>query len=435
MEPCCYIFHVEKSIYIVYNQNHVRQFLVIADGLRVVSEKLPFFKSVSIGLWIGSGSINETLENNGVSHFIEHMIFKGTNRHSARDIADIIDGVGGQINGFTAKECTCFYVKVMDEHIDVALDLLSDMVLNPKLSEDDIQKEKAVIAEEIHMTEDSPEDLVQELMAKAFFGEHPLGMPILGNQYNVMNMDKRSITEYYNEWYNPSNAVLAVAGSYDEDELIRCINKYFSGWNNNSKSKPSFPSNVVKPTVLKKEKPIEQIHCCISVEGLKQDDPDMYALLALNNIIGGGMSSRLFQKIREERGMAYSVFSYPSFYPNIGMFSVYAAINPSQINEVIYLIKEEIRNISKEGISHEEYKRAKEQLKGNYVLGLESTSNRMSALGRAELVMGRIYTPDEILQKIEDITEEQMNVVASRLFNTDITCAAFVGSIPDDLHY
>lgn len=407
----------------------------LPNGLRVVSERLPFFKSLSIGLWIGGGSVSESPDNNGISHFIEHMIFKGTDKYSAKDIADIIDGIGGQINGFTAKESTCFYVKVIDEHIDVALEVLSDMVLSPRFDEEDIQREKTVILEEIHMAEDSPEDLVQELMSQAFFGSHPLGLPILGNEQTIMNMNRERILEHYNKWYAPANAVLAIAGNYDDDRLMEYVDKYFGKWDNASDSKPVFPIHSVKPNLLIKEKPIEQVHCCISVEGIKQDDPDMYALLALNNILGGSMSSRLFQKIREERGMAYSVFTYPSFYPNTGMFSIYAAVSPSQIDGVIYLIENEISDLLKNGVSYQEYKRAKDQLKGNYVLGLESTSNRMSALGRAELIMDRIYTPDQILQKIEAITQEQINDVINRLFSTDIRCAAFVGSIPDDFHF
>ncbi len=398
----------------------------LKNGIQVVTEKIPHFRSISIGLWFKAGSIYEDNNENGLSHFIEHMLFKGTKKRTAKEIAQALEAVGGQLNAFTAKECTCYYSKVIDEHLELATELLSDMILNSIFDEEELNKEKGVVLEEISMYEDSPDDVVHELLHSKFYGSHPLGQPILGTVENIKNFTRERLLEYFNQFYAPHNLVISVAGNFDDKELISLLDKYFGHW-----TKPEVKYkrlNMSKPNsgIFYKYKDIEQTHLCIGYPGLPLGHDSIYPLMIFNNIFGGGMSSRLFQKIREDRGLAYSVYSYPSSYVHGGLFTIYAGTKSSHAVQVVSIIEEEIKSIKNRDITQEEFSMAKEQLKGNYILGLESTSSRMTAIGKNQLLLGRILTPDEVLSKIDSVSLENVYELCDQIFKKGKATIAIV---------
>lgn len=382
--------------------------LTLPNGLRVIGERIPHFRSVSVGLWLGVGSQYELYEQGGISHFIEHMLFKGTQKRSARQIAQVMDAVGGQLNAFTAKECTCFYAKVVDEHLPLAMDVLSDLVLHSTFSEADLQKEKGVVLEEINMAEDSPEDVVSELIMLARYGNQPLAWPILGTSESVSSFTRDSVLNYYHRMYRPDNCVLAVAGHYDWEKLIQLANEMLGGWQLPQGALPVYGSVPESPATLKKEKEIEQLHLCLGYPGVPQKSDALYPYSVMNSVFGGAMSSRLFQTIREEKGMAYSVYSYPSSYKDTGILVVYAGTSPQHGTQVLEMIAQEAEKLAREGMSQEEFHQARDQLKGGYILGLESTSSRMNAMGRRLLLLGDTQSEEDVIRRIDSITYEQV---------------------------
>lgn len=408
--------------------------ITLDNGVRIICEKIPHVRSVSIGVWVGAGSRNESKEINGTSHFIEHMLFKGTQKRSAKEIAESIDSIGGQINAFTGKECTCYYTKTLDTHIDIAVDVLTDMFFNSKFSKKDIDIERKVVIEEISMYEDSPEELVHDYLSETVWKNDSIGMPILGTYECLQNINKDTIVDYISHNYLPENTVIAVAGNYDENALMDSIKRNFGSWHSdkvpvNKFSKASF--NVSKKI---KQKDIEQIHICLGFEGVEHGNDDLYSLLAINNVFGGGMSSRLFQKIREEMGLVYSIYSYPSSYRNAGLFTIYAGMNPEHQDTFLKLVMEEIKVLEKFGISPEELAKSKEQLKGSYILGLESTSSRMNSLGKSELMLGIINSPEEVLKKIDAVNNEKVDEIIKRVFQIEKISLAAVGNIKEDIY-
>jgi len=407
--------------------------VILDNGIRVVYERIPFVRSISIGIWVGTGSRNENSTNNGISHFIEHMLFKGTNKRSAKEIAACIDNLGGQINAFTGKECTCFYTKTLDEHMDIAVDVLADMLFNSKFDKKDIDTEKRVILEEISMYEDSPEDLVHDLLSEAVWNGDPLGYPILGTKECLEDITRDRIIEYMEQMYTPQNIVISAAGNFDENHLIDTLTRYFGGWNRKGTAVTDYNAVNFIPGKVVKEKDIEQVHLCLGFEGMEHGDKDLYSLLAVNNILGGGMSSRLFQKIREETGLVYSIYSYPSSYKRAGLFTIYAGMNPNHLDIVLELILDEIDILLKKGIDHDELAKSKEQLKGSYMLGLESTSSRMNSIGKSELLLGYIHTPEEILQKIEDVNMESVHNTINRIFDSKRMSMSLVGAMKGNI--
>ena len=402
---------------------------VLKNGLSIVTEYIPHVKSVAMGVWIETGSRSENKYNNGISHFIEHMLFKGTQNRTAMQIAESIDNIGGQLNAFTSKECTCFYAKVLDNHISIAIDVLSDMIFNSKFDEEDVRKEKSVIIEEINMYEDSPEDLAHDLLANILFGEHPLAFPILGESKKLEKLTRKDIIEYFHKYYTPDNAVIAIVGNFDEKEILKMLDKHFGHWKGNKKISQYEKMPQFSQKLLGKNKPTEQLHLYIGMEGISENDEDLYSLLVLNNIFGGSMSSRLFQKIREEKGLVYSIDSYPSSYKDVGIYVIYAGLNPSQIINVSKLIMKEFNLIKNESLQIEEILKSKEQLKGNLMLGLESTSSRMNFLGKSELLLREIHSTEEILNKIDNVTIDSINNVIKRVFNVEKMNIAFVGNL------
>jgi len=402
---------------------------VLVNGIRLVCEKIPYVRSVSVGVWIGTGSRNEDEKNNGVSHFIEHMMFKGTEKRTAKEIAETIDSVGGQINAFTGKECTCFYTKTLDEHLELSIELLADMLLNSKFDENDIATEKNVISEEIGMYEDSPEELVHDILSEAVWQGNPLGYPILGTHECLLNIDRKMIQDYISQNYTPENCVIAVAGNFDDDHLLKTVEEYFGSWVSSKYGGNNYGNVDFISNVKLKYKDTEQTHICLGFNGIEHGNDLIYSLLAVNNIFGGGMSSRLFQKIREEKGLVYSIYSYPSSYRNTGLFTIYAGMKPKYMEEVLSLIVNEIELLKAEGVNADDLEKSKEQLKGNYILGLESTSSRMSSIGKSELLMGYINTPEEILSKIDKVDTDSVNEVINKVFDLSNTGFSAVGNV------
>lgn len=389
--------------------------LQLKNGLRVVMEQIPTCRSVSFGIWVKTGSRNETSEQGGISHFIEHMLFKGTERFSARDIAEEFDAIGGNVNAFTSKEYTCFYAKVLDEHLPIAVDVLSDMFFRSKFDEEEMGREKNVILEEISMYEDTPDDMVHDLITQAAYGTHQLALPILGTEEKLLAMGPEQLRSYMGERYTLDNIVIAVAGNID-DSIVDLLEKHFGDFEGRGGAAileaPEFMSGLNFH-----RKKTEQNHLCLSFPGLSIGHRNQYAMVLLNNALGGGMSSRLFQEIREKRGLAYSVYSYHSSHADSGLFTVYAGTAPKQTKDVLDLTMEVLHEISRKGMSENELRKGKEQLKGSLILSLESTGSRMNRLGKNELMTGRHYTLDEMIEQIEAVTMERVNEVIHDMFS------------------
>lgn len=407
---------------------------VLSNGLRLVFEKITYVKSVSIGIWVGTGSRNETLKNNGVSHFIEHMLFKGTPKRTAKQIAESIDSLGGQLNAFTGKECTCFYARCLDSHIDTAVDVLADMLFNSRFSAKDIKLEKKVIMEEIGMYEDSPEELVHDLLSLSAWEANSLGYSILGTSKSVSGLYREDMAHYMSENYTPDNTVIAFAGNFDTEHIVNLMETYFGKWSGSQKQ-ADIPKAVFTPSILIKEKEIEQVHVCIGLNAIEHGNEKLYTEVAINNILGGGMSSRLFQKIRENRGLVYSIYSYPTSYKDTGMFTIYAAMNPANVKEVLRLIKNEINLLCSKGLSEEEISKSKEQLKGSYIIGLESTSARMNSIGKSELMLEKIFSPEEILEKVDRINMKEIEETIDLIFRNQKASLALVGKLPENIDF
>ncbi len=389
----------------------------LPNGLRIIGERMPSFRSTSVGLWIGTGSQYETHAQAGMSHFIEHMVFKGTTSRSARDIAEEMDEVGGQLNAFTSKECTCFYAKVVDEHVRLAIDVISDLVVRPVFDPENMEKEKGVVLEEIDMAEDTPEDLVHDILMLAQFGDQPVARPILGSRASVKSFTQGEIMKYWTAMYRPENAVLAIAGSYDWDEVVKFAAEFLAGWERGTFVRPDFSTHAVPPTFLRKEKDIEQANMCLGFPGLPTGDEMGYEFSLFSSVFGGAMSSRLFQRIREESGMAYSVYSYPNSYTDCGMLSVYAATNPENVRAVLDMILDETKKLVEGGLKLEEFRKAREQLRSGFILGQESTSARMHSAGRRLLLLNKTRTEEEALARVNGMdfgaTNELMRKVLS----------------------
>jgi predicted Zn-dependent peptidase len=388
--------------------------IILDNGLRVVMEEIPTCRSVAFGIWVKTGSRNETPEDNGISHFIEHMLFKGTDRYTAKDIADIFDGIGGNVNAFTSKEYTCYYAKVLDDHLPQAVEVLSNMFFNSILDPSDMSKEKNVILEEISMYEDTPDDLVHDLVSKAAYADHPLAYSILGLEKRLKAMDPDSLRQYMARHYIIENTVISLAGNINED-VLELIRKHFDGFNNHGELQ-----TVTAPTfrdgLIFHKKKAEQNHICLSLPGYQVNHEHTYAMVLLNNMIGGGMSSRLFQEIREKRGLAYSVYSYHSSYMDSGLFTIYAGTAPGQTEEVLQVTMDVLNEIQVNGMTEAELRRGKEQLKGSLILSLESTSSRMNRLGKNELLIAKHYNLDELIARIEKVSLDQVQTVIKHTF-------------------
>ncbi|MBU5334933.1 M16 family metallopeptidase [Intestinibacter bartlettii] len=406
----------------------------LKNGLTIIGEEIPYLKSISLGVWVKAGSIMETKENSGVSHFIEHMLFKGTTNRTSKELAREIDNLGGVINAFTSKECTCFYVKLLDEHIEIGIDVLSDMILNSKFDEKDIAKEKSVILEELKMYEDSPDDLVYDLLLENIYKDHSLGMNILGDRYTLKNFKRENILDYYNKYYVPNNSIISICGNFKFEDIVKQIEEKFATW----ESKPA-DTQVTKPKfnpcIVKKNKDIEQVNLAINLDAIPMiNDREVYALSVVNNVFGGSISSRLFQKIREEKGLAYSIYSSQTLYQNCGELGIFASTSTENIEEVYKLILEEIELIRKEYISPQEIHESKEQLKGSYMLDLESTSSRMMSNGKSLLMRNKVDDEQDIIDYINQVEYDDVVEIIKKVFNTENLGVCIVGKDVENIN-
>jgi predicted Zn-dependent peptidase len=404
------------------------------SGLRVITETLPALRSVSVGFWVGVGSRDEHDGEYGASHFLEHLLFKGTADRSAAEIAHAVESVGGDMNAFTAQEMTAFYVRVPDEQFDLALDILSEVVWAPALRPVDVDAERNVILEEIHMRDDTPDDLVHGLFAKAMFPDHPLGREVLGTQTSIGEMTRDSIASFHDRHYRPSAIVVAAAGNLEHDRVVERLARHSQALASGEGPDlgrsveglaPAWPRAVLT-------KPVEQVHVVMGTRGIAREDPDRYPLTVLNQALGGGMSSRLFQEVRERRGLAYSVYSYRVAYVETGAFGVYAGTAPGRVAETIDVVDAEFDRVIRDGgIGDDELAAAKGHLKGSMALSLETSNSRMHRLGSSELMLGEAPSLDEVVERVEAVTPDDIARVVTRLFSSGPRTLAVVGPVDD----
>jgi predicted Zn-dependent peptidase len=402
---------------------------VLANGVRVITEPMPHVRSVSVGIWICTGSRREVGEQNGVSHFIEHMLFKGTTSRSAEDIARSVDSLGGYLDAFTAKEMVCFSTKVMDEHLSLAFDVLADLVLHPRFREEDIEREKGVILEEIKMEADSPDYLVHEIFSSYFWKDHPLGKPILGTRETVKRFDREVIGSYYSDVYAPSNLIVTAAGHLTHRRLVDLVREHFESLPPGPPQPPDVAPGTHARIALRNKKQLEQVHLCLGAPSHPLPHRERFACYVLNTLLGGGVSSRLFQNIRERQGLAYAVGSDLSPYRDTGCLSIYAGTSLEAAPKVVESIVKEFRQLKEQRVDDEELRRAKDHLKGSLMLSLESTGSRMSNLARQEMYFGRFFTLDEMLESIESVTAEGVQRIARTFFDSKRIALTVLGNL------
>ena len=401
----------------------------LANGVRVITEVMPHVRSVSVGIWVGSGSRRETGEQNGISHFIEHMLFKGTTSRSAEDIARSVDSIGGNLDAFTAKELVCFNTKVLDEHLPLAFDVLADLVLHPLFREEDIEKERGVILEEIKMEEDSPDYLVHEIFSSNFWQGHALGKPILGTPQTVRRFDSPMVRDFYQGVYAPANLLVTAAGNLTHERMADLVRQHFESMAPGAGAPPDPVPGTHARIALRNKKSLEQAHLCLGVPSYPLPHQDRFACYVLNTLLGGGMSSRLFQNIRERQGLAYAVFSDLSPYRDTGCLSIYAGTSVESARKVVDSILKEFHLLKEELVTPEELRRAKDHLKGSLMLSLESTSSRMSNLARQEMYFKRFFSLDELVESIEAVTDEEVRRIARTFFDTKQIALTVLGNL------
>ena len=402
---------------------------VLPNGLTIITEQMDHIRSVSLGIWLKSGSRHDDAPVNGISHFIEHMVFKGTTSRSAEDIARQVDSIGGNMDAFTGKETVCFNMKVLDEHLPVAIDILSDMVLNPVFAASEITRERGVILEEIKMDEDNPDYLVHELFTQNFFKDHPLGKPILGTKETVRRFDQEAIRADYGQKFVPGNIIISAAGNIQHDHVVDLLHQRFehltpgsNGWHNN-------PPKISSRITLRNKKSLEQVQICLGVPSYEISHTRRYVSYVLNTLLGGGMSSRLFQNVREKQGLVYSIFSELNPFRDTGCLSVYAGTSLQSAPKVVQSVLQEFRNFKEVSLSEEELKRGKDQLKGGLMLSLESSTARMSNLARQEMYYDRFVGMDEIIDRIQAVTAEDVQQSARELFRPEAIAVTVLGNL------
>lgn len=402
----------------------------LENGIPVVMEQLKNFRSFILGIWVKVGSRNETPDKNGISHFLEHMFFKGTKKRTATEISIDIDSLGGELNAFTSRENTAFYVKVLDEYIDKGVELLSDIFLHSQFLEEEIEKEKGVIKEEIKLVEDTPDDYIHDLFSRTVWGEKGLGQPVLGKRETIKGFTREDLINHVRKYYGTKDTVIACAGNFEPDHVIDLLNHYLGNLRRGSEpelfSPPFFNREIAVYT-----KDLSEVHICLGVEGLPYASEDRYVLAILNTILGAGVSSRLFQEIREKKGYAYSIFSFVSAYFDTGFWAVYAGTGRKKAVIVAELIIREMKNLYKT-LSESELKRAKDQLKGNLILGLESTGSRMQSIARQEIYYKRYFSQKEIMKEIDAVTLEQARSLSKRLINNGKMSMTVLGPVGGD---
>ncbi|HEY7204486.1 MAG TPA: pitrilysin family protein [Methylomirabilota bacterium] len=400
----------------------------LPNGIRVVTETMPHVRSVAVGIWVETGSRMEPEPLGGISHLIEHLVFKGTATRSAEDIARAIDSVGGQMDAFTAKEHTCFYVSVLDEHLPMAVALLTDILREPLFAPGDIEKEKAVVLQEIKMVEDTPDDLIHDLFAEQIWAGHPLGRPILGRWDLVKHFDRDTVLQYFRREYTPGRIVVAVAGNAEHQQVADLFGAGFDGWGEPTEPHAVAPP-IIRPGVHTVRKTLEQVHLLVGLPGVADLAPERYALYLLNDIVGGSMSSRLFQEVRERQALVYSVHSGQQAYRDAGLFYVYAGTDPANFGKVMNALMKEVRSLKKDGVTADELRRAKDHLKGSLMLSLESTSSRMNRLARHEMRFGSFMTMDEMLGAIDAVRMEDVDALIHRVLDEEQLSLMTLGAV------
>lgn len=402
---------------------------ILPNGLTVITEPMDHVHSVSVGIWIRAGSRRESAEFNGLSHFIEHMVFKGTERRSAEDIAREVDSVGGMLDAFTSKELVCFNTRVLDEHLPKAFDVVSDMVLTPKFAADDIDREKGVILEEIRMTQDNPEDLVHELFTQNFWAPHSIGKPILGTPETVSGFSRDKLLGWFHHWYAPNQMVITAAGHLEHQRFVDLVAAHFSKLESVADGSADAVPHPSPHITLRSKSELEQVHVCIGVPALPMTDRRRFAVSLLNNVLGGGMSSRLFQNIRERQGLAYSIFSEVNSYRDAGSLTVYAGTSIDTASHVIESILDEFRRLRSEPLAPEELRRGMDHLKGATLLALEGSGQRMNSLARYHIYFDRYFSPAELIRLLESVTADDVQQVAREFFQPERLAASVVGNL------
>ncbi|MGH9491859.1 MAG: M16 family metallopeptidase [Terriglobales bacterium] len=401
----------------------------LANGLTILTEEMAHVRSVSIGVWVKSGSRHEEAEANGISHFVEHMVFKGTTSRSAADIARQIDSIGGNMDAFTSREYICFNAKVLDEHLPIALDVVSDMVLNPVFNAQEIPRERGVVLEEIKMDEDNPDYLVHEIFTQNFWRDHPLGKPILGTKETVRRFEQPLLREYYQKHFVPGNLIVSAAGNLDHQRLVELVSQRFERLQAASNGFHEVAPKISSRIILRNKKALEQVQICVGVPAYHIAHHQRYASAVLNTLLGGGMSSRLFQNIRERQGLAYSIFSELNPYRDTGCLSVYAGTSLESTPRVVESVMGEFRELKTNLIPEDEVRRAKDQLKGSLMLSLESTTARMSNLARQEMYFDRFFGLDEILDGIESVSAQGLQNLAQEFFRPEAVALTVLGNL------
>lgn len=409
------------------------QITELANGIRVITETVSHIQFMSMGVWVGVGSRYEKPQENGITHFIEHMLFKGTDSRTAEDISSAVDAVGGQINAFTSKETTCYYIKTLIEDFPLAVDLLADMLLHSKLDEEELRKEREVIIEEIKMYEDAADEYVQELLSAHMWQEHSLGRSILGTEETLATFTHDTLADYMQRYYTGKNMVISVVGNLTHEEVVAAVQKYFGEVPAGEKNQYAV-APIMGNGEFCHQKDIGQCQICFATKGVAKSDPAIYPMSILNTYLGGGMSSRLVKTIREELGLAYSVYSYHGAYLDAGAFVVNAGTRPENCQQVIDLIREEIEKVAKEGISEEALAKTFQQLKGNMFMSLETVNSRMNKLGRGLLLYDRIITPEEDVEKLSKVTVQDVQQIAQQMFKEDNYLLTVLGPV-EDVHF
>lgn len=399
---------------------------VLPNGATAVIEEIPHVRSAAIGVFVKVGSKHEPEELNGISHFIEHMLFKGTEKMSGREIAEAFERMGGQLNAYTTKEHTCFYARVLDENLYEAMDVLFDMLFNSTMNDKDVDTERGVILEEINMYEDTPDELIHDVFSQTIMAGHPLGRPVLGRQENIASMPRSTIYEYYRAFYHPVNMVIAVVGNIDSEKVLERLTGY-TGY----QQQPGIPREATTPRLIDGinlvPKDIEQVQICLGVPGIPYTDERRYTQNVMNSILGGGISSHLFQKIREERGLAYNVYSYPSTYREAGTYTIYVGTGPGKVREFFALLKDELDRFIREGVTDEEVRRTQSQIKASLYLGMESVMSRMNRLGKSEVLYGKITPVEEVIEKVYAVTPQMVKDYAYEILGKQPYALAVIG--------
>ena len=402
----------------------------LANGLTIITEQMQHLRSASIGIWLQTGSRDEDAEWNGISHFLEHMVFKGTKHRTAEEIARQVDSIGGNMDAFTAKECICFNVKVLDEHVPTALDILSDLVLHPNFDPADIARERGVIMEEIKMDEDNPDYLVHEIFTQNFWKDHPLGKPILGTKETVKRFDRQAVVDAYAHRFAPNNIIVSAAGNLDHDQFVAHVTKHFEHMKPMKNGFHAPAPKISSRIILRNKKALEQVQLCLGVPAHPIAHEKRHAGYILNTLLGGGMSSRLFQNIRERQGLVYSIYSDLNPYRDTGCLAVYAGTSLASASKVVRSVVGEFRDLKTQPVPEEELKRAKAQLKGSLMLSLESSTARMSNLARQEMYFDRFYDLDELIERIEAVTVDDLTMLANEFFQSESVAVTVLGNLP-----